>query len=151
LSDEICCEFDESLIYTGKRNDGTVADEIVCIPSKLPGGLEAELSDSLEDSDVYNFVQISGDTANPENIKILSQRYSCHGVACVDPVVAISQRGASKLVVRAIGPDYLLRFAHEGIRIFVSDEPTVLGSTRAYAAGRLKELTLRDFPSARRK
>jgi len=142
---------DENLIYAAKKDGDAMTDVIICVPSELPGGLEAELSRSLEDSDVYNFVRISDDIGDHQDIRIVSQRYGCHGVACVDPVEAISKRGASGLVVRAIGPDYLLRFTRTGIRIFISDEPTLLGSTKAYAAGRLKELTSRDFSSTRKR
>ncbi|MEM4262977.1 MAG: hypothetical protein QXY98_04500 [Thermoplasmata archaeon] len=122
----------------------------ICIPSDLPGGLDARPSKSLEDSDVYNFVQVERN-GNHEEISLKYQRFSCHAIACLDPVEAIAKKGAIAIVVRSISPEYLIRFLQAGVKIYVSNENTVLNSARAFVAGKVDELTRMDFSSSARK
>lgn len=123
---------------------------IICVPSDLPGGLDARLSSSLEDSDVYNFIQIE-QIGNNQKISLKYQRFSCHAIVCLDPVEAIAKKGATAIVVRSIGPEYLIRFLQVGVKIYVGKENTVLDSARAFIAGKVEELTKMDFSSTARK
>lgn len=108
------------------------------------------LSDSLEDSDVYNFVEIDKDSNSPI-ISLAFQRYSCHSVSCLDPVEAIVKKGASVLIVKAIGPDYLLRFLETPVKVLISNEKTVLDSVKRYINGQLTKMTRKDFSASSRK
>lgn len=123
---------------------------LICIPSELPGGLEAELSRSLEDSDVYNFVEIDGG-ADPPRISLAFQRYSCHAAACLDPIEAIAKNGADAVIVKSIGPDYLLRFLGSRVRVLICEEKTVLASAKGYIAGQFGEMTWKDLSAISRK
>lgn len=133
-----------------KKTDNKMSNALICVPSELPGGLEAILSDSLEDSDIYNFVEIDKES-KPLIISLASQRYSCHSVSCLDPVEAIVKKGASVLIVKAIGPDYLLRFLESPVRVLISNEKTVLDSVKRYITGQLAEMTRKDFSASSRK
>ena len=123
---------------------------LICIPSELPGGLEAELSKSLEGSDVYNFVEINRD-ANSSEISLAFQRYSCHAVACLDPIEAIAKKGAAAIIVRSISPDNLLRFLKSSVRVLISKNKTVQDSARQYINDKLTELARKDLSTSGRK
>lgn len=115
---------------------GTV---IVCVPSDMPGGINAAVSVSFEESDVYNYLEISQKGSGNSRISFSSMRYNCFGVACVDPVDAISKK-ALVLIVSKISPGFLHRFLDEDMEVFAQASGTVSTSAESYVRGELKSL-----------
>ncbi|MDH4122885.1 MAG: hypothetical protein OEV21_02205 [Thermoplasmata archaeon] len=116
----------------------------------MPGGLDSDVSRSLDDSDVYNYIDMD-DNAHPPKIELAFQRYSCQGVACLDPIEAIARKGVAALVVAQIGPDYLFRFLNEGIRVFAGASGKVSDAATQFLSNELKELSKKDFSQAHSK
>jgi len=113
--------------------------KIICVPSDMPGGMSSPVSVNFEDSDVYNYIEISEEGNGSSIISFFSMRYNCSGVACVDPVDAISKK-ASVLIVSKISPSFFHRFLDEGIEVFDRASGTVSNSVESYVRGELKRL-----------
>jgi predicted Fe-Mo cluster-binding NifX family protein len=70
---------------------------------------------------------------------------NCGGAACIDPVEAIVGRKVEVVVVTDISPSSLMRFNNAGVKVLVSQNPSVRVTLENLGDGELKELTMDDL------
>lgn len=111
----------------------------VCIPS-ADSDRETSAARSFEEADLFDFYDI-----RPQGSSELVARIRPCMNGCSDPVEVVSMRGADAVIVAHISPHSLVRLRNAGVRILIADAGSVGELIESYVAGRLKEVTGRDF------
>jgi len=117
----------------------------VCVPSRAPGGPDVPLGTPFEETDLLDYYELRPDG----QFEHLAQMRNCGGGACVEPAEAIKHRGVQSVVVASLAPSALMRFHNYGITVFAADHIPVREALRMLAEGRLREVTIDEFPRLR--
>jgi len=117
----------------------------ICIPCQHPGGADAVLSASFEESELLDYYEVFKDG----RFEHIAQTRPCAG-GCADPVEAIIRRGVKAVLVVDIGPDPLLRLSNAGVKILSSDRKTVREAVSSFLNESLIEIDVSRFGRARR-
>ncbi len=119
---------------------------MVCVPCAYPGGPDAAIVDSLEESEMLDFYDLLPDG----RFEHVAQTRKCLG-GCTDPVESIVRRGAEAIVVTRLSPNSLLRLRGSGVRVMLTDHPSVRAALEELSAGKLEEIGLERFAQMARK
>jgi len=107
----------------------------ICIPSPYPGGPPTPVTATFEEAAMLDYYEVEQDGSYSQ----IAQTRNCIG-ACIDPVEAIMRRGVERVVVRSIGPSYLMRFRNAGVRVFLANSEEVDELIKSIAKDELKEM-----------
>lgn len=113
----------------------------VCIPCDGPGGPDAAISSPFEETGVLDYYEVHPDGM----FEHTSQARNCGAATCVDPVEAIIGRGVEAVVVTSLSPSSLMRFHNAGVKVLVTDNPSVMVTLDMLARDGLEELTMDMF------
>jgi len=109
----------------------------IVIPTNTPDGLMAKRGAHFGKAPFYVIVDVEDKeikevdfTPNPGH----------SGGACGNAVMNIKNLGADILIVSGIGPNPLMRFKKEGIKVYFDDSVTVEESVKKLIDGKLQEL-----------
>ncbi len=119
----------------------------VCIPCDGPGGPDSAISSTFEDTGVLDYYEVHPDGM----FEHTSQARNCGADTCVDPVEAIIGRGVEAVVVTSLSPSSLMRFHNAGVKVLVTDNPSVMVTLDMLARGGLQELTMEMFATLGKK
>jgi predicted Fe-Mo cluster-binding NifX family protein len=113
----------------------------VCIPCESPGGPDAAIATPFEETGVLDYYDVHPDGMFEHS----SQMRICGVAACIDPVDAIVGRKVDAVIVISLSPSSLMKLHNGGIRVLVTDNPSVRSSLDLLASGKLQELTMDRF------
>lgn len=113
----------------------------VCIPCDAPGGPDAAIASAFEETPLLDYYEVHPDGM----FEHTSQARNCGAATCVDPVDAIIGRGVEAVVVTSLSPSSLMRFHNAGVKVLVTDNPSVRATLDMLAAGKLQELKMDMF------
>mgnify|MGYP002387500734 CR=1 FL=1 len=113
----------------------------ICIPCDGPGGPDAAIASALEDTGLLDYYDVHTDGM----FEHTSQARNCGAATCVDPVDAIIGRGVEAVIVTSLSPSSLMRFHNAGVKVLVTDNPSVRATLDLLAKGALQELTMDRF------
>jgi predicted Fe-Mo cluster-binding NifX family protein len=116
----------------------------VCVACQFPGGPEAEIVYSLEESELFDCYEVHDDG----RYELTAQTRRC---ACSDLVEPIIRRGVEAVVVKGLAPNSLLALGNAGIRVFLTESQSAKAALDVLTEGRLREVGLRDFSTIGRK
>ena len=85
----------------------------VCIPTNSPGGPDAPVANSFQESDLFDFYD-SGDSGG---FALFVQIPNCAGT-CKDDVETVVRRGAEAVIVDNITSNSLHRLVRAGISVY---------------------------------
>ena len=119
----------------------------VCIPCDGPGGPDSAISSPFEETGVLDYYDVHPDGM----FEHTSQARNCGAATCVDPVEAIIGRGVEAVVVTSLSPSSLMRFHNAGVKVLVTDNPSVMVTLDMLARGGLQELTMEMFATLGKK
>jgi len=114
---------------------------IVCVACSDPGGLDAVIDTSFELTAILDYYDVHTDGY----IEHLAQMRNCGGGGCIDTVEAMGRRGVEKVTVTGLSPGNLLRLRNYGIRVLMTENPSVRQSLDALVKGELKETAIDQF------
>jgi predicted Fe-Mo cluster-binding NifX family protein len=113
----------------------------VCIPCDSPGGPDAAIASPFEETGLLDYY-----TVHPDGMfEHTSQARNCGAATCVDPVDAIIGRGIEAVIVTSISPSSLMRFHNAGVKVLVTDNPSIRATLDLLANGGLQELKMDRF------
>lgn len=115
---------------------------ICCIPCLSPGGPDAIIAPSFEESELLDYFDIREDGAFEQ----IAQTRPCIG-GCSDPVEAVARRGADAVIVLGISPHSLMRFSSFAVRVLKADQTSARALIAQLVAGRLEEIGIDQFSS----
>ena len=118
-----------------------------CIPCDGPGGPDSAISSTFEETGVLDYYDVHPDGM----FEHTSQARNCGAATCVDPVEAIIGRGVEAVVVTSLSPSSLMRFHNAGVKVLVTDNPSVMVTLDMLARGGLQELTMEMFATLGKK
>ena len=118
----------------------------ICVGSAFPGGMDATITDSLEESEMLDYYELREDGS----LEHIAQTRKCLG-GCTDLVESIIRRDVQSLVVKGLLPGSLLKFKNAGVRIFLTESPSVRESMDKLRAGTLREIGLDQFSTLGRR
>ncbi len=84
----------------------------VCIPTDEPGGPDAPVADSFQESDLFDFYDLSDG-----RFVMFVQIRNCAGM-CKDDVETVVRRGAQAVIANKVTPNSLHRFARAGVEVY---------------------------------
>lgn len=113
----------------------------VCIPCESPGGPDAAIVGPFEETSVLDYYDVGPDGEFAHT----SQARNCGAATCVDPVDAIIGRGVEAVIVTSLSPSSLMRLHNGGVKVLVTDNPSVRVTLDLLARGELQELTMDRF------
>jgi len=113
----------------------------VCIPCESPGGPDAAIATPFEETGVLDYYDVHPDGM----FEHTSQMRNCGEATCSDPVDAIVGRKVEVVIVTSLSPSSLMRFHNEGVKVLVTDNPSVRATLDLLASGKLQELTMDRF------
>lgn len=113
----------------------------VCIPCESPGGPDAAIATPFEETGVLDYYEVHPDGMFEHTAQIRN----CGPATCVDPVDAIVGRKVETVIVISLSPSSLMRLHNEGVRVLVTDNPSVRATLDLLARGELQELTMKRF------
>jgi len=99
---------------------------------------------TLEESELFDCYELH-EEGEPE---LVAEMRRC---ACSDLIEPIIRRGVDAVVVKGLAPSSLLALGNAGMKVFLSESPSVKASLDMLDQGRLKEVGLRDFSTIGRK
>jgi len=116
----------------------------VCVPSLDSGGLDGIAAPSFEETEVFDFYEVSPDGC----FERFAQTRPC---ACWGPdqAEAVSRRGIDAIIVNGISPNAFLKFRTAGVHVLRVDNPSVASLLGSYFAGRLDEIGMDQFAALR--
>ncbi len=85
----------------------------VCIPTNEPGGPDAPVADSFQESDLFDFYDLSDEGEYSMYVQIRN----CAGM-CKDDVETVVRRGAQAVIANMVTPNSLHRFSREGVEVY---------------------------------
>jgi predicted Fe-Mo cluster-binding NifX family protein len=109
----------------------------VVIPTNTPDGLMAKRGAHFGKAPFYVIVDIENGEIKDVNF---TENTGHAGGACGNAVENIKNLGADALIVSGIGPNPLMRFKEEGIKVYFDDSATVEESIKKLIEGKLEEL-----------
>lgn len=113
----------------------------VCIPCDSPGGPDSAIGSSFEETDVLDYYDVDQDGM----FEHTSQARNCGAATCVDPVDAIIGRKVDAVIVTSLSPSSLMRLHNGGVKVLVTDNPSVRATLDLLANGGLQELSMDRF------
>ncbi len=113
----------------------------VCIPCEAPGGPDAAIASPFEETSVLDYYEVHPDGM----FEHTSQARNCGAATCVDPVDAIIGRTVEAVIVTSLSPSSLMRLHNAGVKVLVTDNPSVRATLDLLAKGELQELTMDRF------
>ena len=113
----------------------------VCIPCDGSGGPDAAIASAFEETSLLDYYEVHPDGM----FEHTSQTRNCGAATCVDPVDAIIGRGVEAVIVTSLSPSSLMRFHNSGVKVLVTDNPSVRATLDLLAKGALQELTMDAF------
>ena len=117
----------------------------ICIAGQSPGGPDGTVTAPLEESEVLDYYDLTGEGS----FEHLAQTRQCAG-SCSDAVEGIARRGAKTVIVADLSPDSLLRFRSAGIRVLKASSSSARELMRLFSANRLEEIGIDQFARLRR-
>jgi predicted Fe-Mo cluster-binding NifX family protein len=112
----------------------------VCVACQSPGGLDADISNLLEESELFDYYDTDGGGEH----RLIAQMRRC---ACADLVEPIIRRKVDAVVVKGLAPGSLLALAHARVHVFIADGAIVKDSLDELVSGGLREVRVKDFAS----
>jgi predicted Fe-Mo cluster-binding NifX family protein len=112
----------------------------ICVTTVFPGGLDGNLANAFEDSDLLDYFEIGADGT----IEHDAQTRKCTG-GCADSAESVVRRGVEKIIVRNISPDSFLKLHLGWVKVYVSRNPSVRGSLRMIIDNSLRETDFRGL------
>ena len=85
----------------------------VCIPTNTPGGPASPVAESFQDSDFFDFYELTEDG----RFNLYVQIRNCAGM-CKDDVETVVRRGAEAVIVNTITANTLHRLAISGVAVY---------------------------------
>jgi predicted Fe-Mo cluster-binding NifX family protein len=116
----------------------------VCVGTQFPGGMDARILFSLEDSELFDYFEMREDGT----FEHIAQGRRC---LCADLIEPIIRRGIDAAVVKDLTTTSLFKFASAKVKVFVTQESSVRASLEALRSGTLEELGMRDLARLSRK
>jgi len=113
----------------------------VCIPCESPGGPDGAIATPFEETGVLDYYDVHPDGM----FELTAQMRNCGESTCIDPVDAIVARKVEVVIVTSLSPSALTRFHNEGVKVLVTDNPSVRATLDLLAKGELQELTMGRF------
>jgi predicted Fe-Mo cluster-binding NifX family protein len=117
----------------------------VCVACQSPGGLDAEVTSPLEESDMLDYYEVGPDG----RVKLMAETRQCAG-SCSDAVEGIARRGTDVVIVAGLSPDALLKFWNAGVRVLRAEGNPARELIKAFCENRLREIGIDEFSSLRR-
>ena len=96
---------------------------IIAIPSKNPGGLNAEVSNHFGHCEAYTLVTLADNTT--QDITILPNGGHAQG-GCMAPVMQLKNAGVNALIAGGMGMRPLAGFQQVGIDVYYSEKVTTV-------------------------
>jgi len=118
----------------------------VCVPCNSPGGPDAVIASSFEETDLLDYYELLPDG----RFEHTAQMRNCGDAACVNPVDAIASRGVAKIVVTGLTPTSLMRLHNAGVKVYLAGDPLVRVALDDLAKGALTEVTIDRFATLER-
>jgi len=116
----------------------------ICVGTQLPGGLDANILFSLEDSELFDYFEMHEDGS----LEHTAQTRRC---LCADLIEPLIRRDIDAVVVKDLSTTSLFKFASAKVKVYVTEETSVKASLDALRAGKLEELGMRDLAKLSRK
>jgi predicted Fe-Mo cluster-binding NifX family protein len=116
----------------------------ICVGTQWPGGHDAKILFSLEDSELFDYFE----TREDGSFEHTAQARRC---LCADLVEPIIRREIDAVVVKDLTTTSLFKFASAKVKVYVTQEPSVKASLEALRSGTLEELGMRDLAKLSRK
>ncbi len=109
----------------------------VCVPSFLPGGLNAPVSEHFGHCEVFTIADIE----NGEIVKAwpLSNDDEGQEHTCAIPVQRVVDAGVEHMIVGGIGQGPLAGFMQENIKVYSGASGTVEETVKRFIAGTLSD------------
>ncbi len=112
----------------------------VCVACQSPGGLEAEVTFPLEESELLDYYEVH----RGGEIEHVAETMQCAG-SCSDVVEGIAMRGTEAVIVAGLTPAALLKFRNAGVRVLRAEGKPVRELIRAFSEDRLQEIGIDQF------
>jgi predicted Fe-Mo cluster-binding NifX family protein len=119
----------------------------VVIPTNTPDGLMAKRNAHFGRASFYIIVDI--ENGEIKDVSFVKNPGHQDG-ACGNAVENIKNLGADALIVSGIGPNPLMGFKKEGIKVYFDDSATVEGSIKKLIEEKLEELDVNSACSHHR-
>jgi len=119
----------------------------IVIPTNTPDGLMAKRGAHFGKAPFYVIVDVENGEIKDVDF---TQNPGHSGGACGNAVMNIKNLGADVLIVSGIGPNPLMRFKEEGIKVYFDDSATVEESVKKFIEGKLQELDVNSACSHHR-
>lgn len=116
----------------------------ICVGSAFPGGTDAEILFPFEDSELFDYYNVTEAGA----YELIAQTRRC---LCSDLVEPVVRRGIDAVIVQELSSASLLKFTNAGVRVFITKEKSVRTALDRFRDGDLQELTMKDFARLPRK
>ena len=109
----------------------------VCVPSFLPGGLDAPVSEHFGHCDVFTIIDVEDD----EIVKAwpLSNDDEGQEHTCAVPIQKVASEGVEHMIVGGIGQGALVGFSQENIKVYSGASGTVEETVKRFIAGTLAD------------
>ena len=109
----------------------------VCVPSFLPGGLDAPVSEHFGHCEVFTIIDVEDD----EIVKAwpLSNDDEGQEHTCAVPIQKVASEGVEHMIVGGIGQGALVGFSQENIKVYSGASGTVEETVKRFIAGTLAD------------
>ncbi len=109
----------------------------VCVPSFLPGGLDAPVSEHFGHCEVFTVADIE----NGEIVKAwpLSNDDEGQEHTCAIPIQKVASEGVEHMIVGGIGQGALMGFLQQNIKVYSGASGTVEETVKRFIAGTLAD------------
>ncbi len=112
---------------------------LIAVPSMLPGGLDAAVSQHFGHCEVYTLLEVAGGCVH--NVTTLPG-VPHHSGGCMQPVFSLAQQGVTTLIAASIGHRPLSGCSQVGIEVFRSrGERSVASAINDFLTGVLEHYT----------
>lgn len=109
---------------------------MIAVPSNLPGGLNASVSEHFGHCEVYTLVKIAGSQI-VEAMVIPNPPHEQGG--CMAPVQMLADKKADVLIAFGIGKRPLAGFQEKNIKVYQNiGNPDVVSAVQSFLAGKLR-------------
>ncbi len=108
----------------------------ICIPVKADAGAKSAVCEHFGSSPLFLIVDTESGAC-----RALPNRNAHHAHGMCQPLAAIQGERLDCLVVAGMGNGALMKLTAAGVRVFLTDHPTVEEAVRALQAGTLRPLT----------
>jgi predicted Fe-Mo cluster-binding NifX family protein len=108
----------------------------ICIPVNEDKGLPSRICAHFGSAPLFMIVDTEG-----EGCRAIPNQNQHHGHGMCKPLASLQGESIDGMVVGGIGGGALSKLQSAGIRIYLSDLPTVEATVSAFKAGSLREVT----------